>query len=258
MTYLIPTKKRSTFGAFSSKVALILFIVLLLISIIFFSTLSSLVLNTVSLIRNIFPASSFVFNFFESRGALIAENSNLKNEILDLTSINADRQALEDENMRLKELLGRNDIKTKKMGVVLSRPSFSLYDTLVIDIGKNHGVKVFDKVFFNNLIIGEVVEVGSNISKISLFSSSGKIFKAIIGDEKFEAEVKGVGGGGFEALLPKGIVVTEGDPIIFADISPKVFGLVSAVEADPADAFQKIYFSMPINIYEISEVLVAI
>ena len=162
------------------------------------------------------------------------------------------------ENLRLEGILGRSELKSQKLGIVLNRPSFSLYDTLVIDIGRNNEVKILDKVYFNNLIIGEVVEVENNVSKVVLFSSPGKIFKAVVGEGRFEAEAKGVGGGGFEMLLPKGTVVKEGDPIVFNDISAKVFGFVSVVSTDPADAFQKVYFSLPVNIYEINEVLVAI
>ena len=64
----------------------------------------------------------------------------------------------------------------------------------------------------------------------------------------------GIGGGDFEALVPIGTDVSEGDSLILPSISPKVFGVVLKVEELSEEGFKKISFELPVNPDEISSV----
>ena len=86
--------------------------------------------------------------YFESKKLLNIENENLKLE----KNLNEARisnyNTILDENIKLKEILGRIS-ENKKMIVagILSRPNKSPYDTLIIDIGVKDGAYVGQNVF---------------------------------------------------------------------------------------------------------------
>jgi cell shape-determining protein MreC len=113
-----------------------------------------------------------------------------------------------------------------------------------------------DKVIYGSLVIGNIVEVGDGYSKAKLFSSPGNVFSGTLGEDDIKVEVKGIGGGGFYALVPIGSKSEVGDALIMPNISSKVYGVVQRVEELTAEGFKKLYFVMPINPNQIREVLI--
>lgn len=191
---------------------------------------------------------------FKTNYELAKENEILRERIITLSSINADRNVLLTENEKLKEMLGR--VKNEKVvyATVLSKPPYSPYDTFILDIGRDQSVSVDDVVIVENLAVGKIVEVYKSYSKAKLFSSPGNMFEGNFGDKDKTLQATGEGGGVFTALLPIGSSVSEGDPIILPSISSKVFGIVEKVEELKTEGFKKIYFNLPINPYEIGSV----
>lgn len=208
-------------------------------------------------IKNTLDNFSFVL-YLKSKKSLSTENQKLKEEINNLISLNADRNSLLEENAILQEKIGRKDSEKYVFSNVLERPGFSPYDFLVIDAGALAGVTVGNKVFYNNFVLGVVVEVTLNLSKVELFSSSGKLAQVLMGDKKMPVQATGQGGGAFEALLPKGIDVEIGDPVMLVEDVKKVFGFVGGIVDDESDSLERVFFSLPINIYEINTVSVQI
>lgn len=250
MSYLLQNNKNRNSRNFFSSGIFIFFVALLVVGLLFFSLLNPLFIKIGGSLSQIFQNIPFA-DYFRSKGSLIDENNFLKDQVNTLTSENADRQSLSLENAKLNDLLSRGQPKNSIVAKVLEKPGFSPYDVLTLDVGSEKGVVVGDKVLFSNIALGQIAEVGSGFSKARLFSSSGNKFNAVLGDTKSEAEAEGQGGGGFEILLPKGVMVKEGDPVVLPQISTKVFGFVKSVSNLPGDVFQKIFFSLPVNLNEI-------
>lgn len=207
-------------------------------------------------------AGYFVNNFvysimpqgFRKSADIARENEALRQQILQLVAENADRKVLQAENSELKFGLGRAEEVEQVHATILRKPPVSPYDTFVLDVGEDHRVESGDTVVFGNLAIGVVIETGANYSKAKLFSSPGNIFHGTIGKESISIEARGIGGGAFEALVPIGSNITEGDPLILPSISPKVFGFVERTEDLTEEGFKKIFFTLPINPNQINTV----
>lgn len=207
--------------------------------------------------------------YFSSKDSLYRENEDLKFKIEEDRANRTNYDSVVRENLELKDILGR---KSEQMNLllanILAKPNQSLYDTLLIDIGENYGLKIGDRVFaFGNIPIGRVSEVYYNSSKVSLFSSSGEsnqvmvspkptVGESTLGDIFLEAT--GRGGGNFEMIIPRDFVIAKGDQIIFPDSMPYVLGIVETVISDPRDSFQKALLVSPVNIQQIKFVQVEI
>lgn len=159
---------------------------------------------------------------------------------------------LQEENIELKEALGRNASSTVIISYILKKPPFSAYDSLVLDVGSDDGVKVGDKVYaIGGVLIGEIIEVsGNKISRVKLYSSYGEKYEVFIGQSNIQTTAFGRGGGSFEITLPRDAKIYENDIITVPNIKSSVFGIVRKIETLPAKAFSTILFSQPVNIYE--------
>jgi len=197
-------------------------------------------------------------NLFRSKTDLISENNSLKQQIekdkLDLML----KSLLNDENSDLKSVLNRKDLNTKSiLSAVLIKPSFSPYDTLIIDAGSNENVSVGENVTaLGNAFIGYISEVYPNSSKVVLYSSPGEKVNVLLGNSNIEEQALGIGGGNFSVEVPREIDIKEGDSIVIPSISTNIFGTVEKVEYKESDAFQKVIFKNPTNISELKWVLV--
>lgn len=191
---------------------------------------------------------------FRKSADLAKENDVLKQQILVLLAENADRKVLLAENVELKLGLGRVIDGKMIHATILKKPPMSPYDTFVLDAGTDIGVVRGDRIAFGNLVIGEIIEVDASYSKARLYSSPGNVFQGTIGEENITIEAKGIGGGAFEALVPIGANVEEGNTLILPSISPKVFGYVERTEDLTDEGFKKIFFTLPLNPNQLSAV----
>jgi cell shape-determining protein MreC len=159
--------------------------------------------------------------------------------------------ALKIENEDIKKALGRTGKGNDVLGVILSRPPMSPYDTLVIDVGSADGVKAGNKVYTEGeVLVGDIAEVFEHESKVSMFSTPGRIMPIIVGSTTIETQATGKGGGNFTAKFPVEIRIKEGDLIVTPQIRPHAFGVVERIVVDSSDSLQTILFKSPINIHE--------
>jgi cell shape-determining protein MreC len=96
-----------------------------------------------------------------------------------------------------------------------------------------------------------VTEVYQRSSIVTLFSSPGVLTSVVIGPSHIQATAEGKGGGNFEAVLPRGVAVQEGDAILMPGINPLLFGTILKILAAPSDSFQTILFKNPVNMFEL-------
>jgi cell shape-determining protein MreC len=204
--------------------------------------------------------------FFVSKNTLIVENQNLRNQLSEKNGETANYSSVLNENISLKEILNRKKTSNEMiLGSILSKPSQSLYDTLVLDIGSGDGVEVGDQVFaFGDIPLGYVKEVHNSTSKVVLFSTSGEKTTVVVSvvnrepdpelnntEKSISVEAIGRGGGNFEIVLPRDLTVNKGDTVVLPGIIPFVLAKVENVISDPRDPITKILLVSPVNVQEI-------
>lgn len=254
MSYLQDRKKRN------KKIRNIFLVFLFLIFFIYFSSpvfnfLSSS-LNKVSrpflILTNNIGARMYNFSvLFADKKTLILENQNLKNELNEQKSLIEEYNILAKEVIDLKEILGRVDEnKEFVLATILKKPG--IFDTLILDIGEDKGIKETNLVFaYGNIPIGYVKEVYPKSSLVYLFSKTGEKVNALVQSRNIYLDVIGRGGGNFEIILPRDLVLEKGENLLLPNLKSYTIAKVDSIISDPRDSFQKALLISPINIQEL-------
>ena len=188
--------------------------------------------------------------FLSSRLNLVEENKNLKNSIEKNKIKLIERDLLLEENKNLKTALGRNQEESNLPGLVLAKPPQTIYDVLIIDLGERDGIQVGEKVFFENIILGEIIEVSRMTSKVRLYSGGNMETDALIGRLNLPVKVLGRGNGNFEIRLPQDLSVEVGD-FVLASQGSNILGQIEEIEEISTSAFKRIFFRFPLNLSEL-------
>ncbi|MCE9644144.1 rod shape-determining protein MreC [Candidatus Parcubacteria bacterium] len=189
--------------------------------------------------------------FFSSKAALVSENTDLKSRLETMRAEMLDRDMLLLENRSLKEALGRREEEETVLASVLSRPNRSPYDTLLIDVGTDRGLRAGDYALgLGSVVIGRVAAVYERSALVKLLSAPGEEQEVMIGSST-PGKAIGVGGGNFRVVLPKGSPVAIGDSIVFPAINSRIFGKVEEIATDDSDTFVRVFFQSPVNIFEL-------
>lgn len=247
-----------------------LFVILAIFFFLYLFTLTPVARVTKILVQRLAPSvweaggqlalsNSPLFSVFYSKSALLNENEALKKEIRDISLKLLDRNLLYEENLSLKERLGRSGSGQTVVARVIAKPPHSLYDTLVIDVGSQEGIQGGEKVLYgDNIMVGEIAEVFGKTSKVKLFSSSSENINVTIGKRAVPALAEGLGGGNFEIKIPRDTHISLGDAILAPSIMPHFLGVVEYIESKESDPFERILFKSPISPFEIETVEVLI
>jgi hypothetical protein len=78
-----------------------------------------------------------------------------------------------------------------------------------------------------------------------------------IGDNNIPGMATGRGGGQYFVELPRGLNIKIGDLITYSNLN-KFLGKVEYIDEDPSLTFERIYFAVPTNIYQIKWVKVSL
>jgi hypothetical protein len=65
-------------------------------------------------------------------------------------------------------------------------------------------------------------------------------------------QLVGRGGGNFEMILPRDLVVANEATVVLPGITPYVVAVVETILTDPRDSYQKALLASPINIFELN------
>lgn len=197
-------------------------------------------------------------SYFSNKNKLFLEIENLKNENLNLKANLENTKSLEDENISLKELLGRSSTEYNYiLATIIAKPLVSVFDTIILDIGEDKSLVVGDLVFGEgNIPIGKISEVYAKSSKVTLFSNSGEKTSAIVSSKNISVDLIGRGGGNFEIILPRELVLEEGEVLLLPDLNNLVIAKVVSIISDERESYQKALLISPINIQELKFVQV--
>ncbi|MBI5798829.1 MAG: rod shape-determining protein MreC [Candidatus Yonathbacteria bacterium] len=194
--------------------------------------------------------NSFTANL-RDKSNLIHENAVLKESIDQMQVQVLDRNLLEEKVKKLEEALGRAQSDNRVVAYVFSGAGASPYDTLVVDVGAEHGVAVGNMTVYAGFgAVGEVVEVAERSSKVKLYSSPGEEHLVVIGPNVVPARALGVGMGNFESKVPQDSLVSAGDDVVMTK-GGLILGKVSFIEENPAEPFKRLFFRTQFNISEI-------
>jgi cell shape-determining protein MreC len=190
-----------------------------------------------------------LFVGLKDKQSLLTENKKLKDEAVRLKLVSIGAEILRKENEDLRMFLNRDISRELIAASILTRPNRTLYDTFIVDVGRVNGVTQGSYVFgVEEVAIGSVEEVYAHTSLISLYSTPGRKTEVLLGSELVSAKAVGRGGGDFELRIPRGIEVLEGHAVYSPNLDGGIFGVIEKVIALPADSFQTVLFSSPVNI----------
>ncbi|HVV39134.1 MAG TPA: rod shape-determining protein MreC [Candidatus Paceibacterota bacterium] len=261
MTTISPRRRRgSSNSRLRAIIAVVLFVIVFLIVTLLRDPVSGLlwrVAGPLSGVRNsAVAATSIFFSGFSSQSSLAAENAALRAELASSSILLLDRTMLYTENLDLKSRLNRNPGFSSTLATVISRPPATPYDTLMLDIGSQHGVVVGDLVAAGGSVyIGTITQVYPTTARALLFSAPGETYQATLAGTSTHAvipvSVSGQGGGGLTAQVPAGTAVKVGDRVQFPSIIPQFIASVVSIESKEADSFKTIYMQLPVNPLEL-------
>ena len=193
----------------------------------------------------------------ESKEKLFEENKFLAQELASAQERLLILSVLQEDNRKLQELEGRSKKEKSTLAAVLLSPPLSPYDILVLDVGAREGISSGDLVrSTNGSPLGRITEVFRDFSRAELFSTPGMETAIRIGEKGIQGKAKGIGGGEFQIILPREFEIAQGDPVVFPELSASPFGIVGSVVYQETDFLQLVSFRSPVNVRELSYVLV--
>jgi rod shape-determining protein MreC len=126
--------------------------------------------------------------------SLLREERRLKAENELLERRNAELDQLTAENEQLKHLLKLRVPSgfTPRSATVIARPYDLWVESVIIDAGRNEGVRHGNLVVNEQGVVGKVTEVEAGYSRVQLISSPLFSLAAVSGDSRDEGVVRGV------------------------------------------------------------------
>jgi cell shape-determining protein MreC len=177
--------------------------------------------------------------------------ADLRAQVEALRAQVADRDALYEENLYLKRLLGRAPAEDTVLAAITMRPPGSPYDTLLIDAGHDAGLVPGNLVSgAGGTLIGSVTAVYGRSARVTLFSSPGEQYAGLLlrgGEQVAPLTVVGQGSGALYADIPAGTGALVGDAVVVPGLRTGVFAVVSAVEVEDSGSFERVHLHLPVN-----------
>ncbi len=199
-----------------------------------------------------------LFNFFQSRQALITENEDLSRQLREKASLVLENDWLRQENRIWRELFGRVSYDDLPLVAKVLTPSTFSADTLLLDLGYDRGPHAplrGDLVTSGAVLIGQIEAVTSQTAKVKSFSWPGEILPVTIGGSGLVVEAVGLGGGSYEVIWPKGLPVREGEAVSATVFGENwILGQVAAIEENPSDPDPKLIVKNPVNLRQLDRV----
>lgn len=223
--------------------------------------------------EGISAVGSFLNNRSEELGqmkALLAENEALKTQVDELTIENTRLQQDRYELTNLRELykLGSQYDEYEKIGArIIARDSGNWFYSFVINKGADDGLEVDMNVMAGSGLVGRIVDVGPNWSKVKAIIADDSNVSAMVLSSSDNMIVSGdlklysSGVISFEQLVDSDNKVVEGDKIVTSNISDKylpgiLIGYISSINRDANNLTKSGYITPAVDFEHLEEVLV--
>lgn len=209
-----------------------------------------------------------VVGFFElllSIKDLSKENLELRQKNLELeTQLNQFKET-DRENQILRDTLqiSEKDQIIIDMAFVVGKDIQGIQDWILINKGTKHGVEKNMAVISKEMaLVGKIVEVMNNFSKVMLITNKDSIVAAIIEGERSEGLVKKEERGKlFMDFIPRNEKLETGNRIITSgmdNIYPRgiLIGKIEEIDFSQNQLFQKIFISPTVDFSKLEEVFI--
>lgn len=167
-------------------------------------------------------------------------------------------ELLQEENNSLRTLLDYPVIAPQVITArVISKPSQSVYNRIIIDRGGKDGVAIGDKVIAGEYgYIATLDQVSENTASGTFLSSHFFKGHAVIARLGITVPVEGKGSGNFELHVPRDLDVRDGDIMTLPGSPDIVFGIIKSIQFDERDPYQTVLARTPVNVQELKFVRV--
>ena len=202
------------------------------------------------------------FSFLEEYFNVYKVNQNLKDEIDQLNIKNLNFIFLENENKKLKEIIGENtNISEGIISKVLIDKGGQFLKSIILNKGSKDGIKKGMVVLEKNYLVGQIIEVNFATSRAILISDLNSNIPVVLEPGSFQSILSGTGkefgkikysknklildeetivytsglGGNFKAGLPVGKINNEIEDLaveFFSDLSQLSYVKVKSIESN--------------------------
>ena len=132
--------------------------------------------------------------FFKEYFIVYEENQNLKNQINKLNNQRLNYIFLENENKRLKEIVGENSSFIDGIvSRVLIDKDGKFLKSIILNKGSKDGIKIGMVVLEKNYLVGQVIEVNFTTSRAILISDLNSNIPVVIEPGSFQSILSGTG-----------------------------------------------------------------
>ncbi len=230
------------------------------------------------LLRPILPLQAgltTVANGMQSAVSLVQDLSALRQRNLDLQAL-ADQLTI--ENVRLRDIEVENESLRSLLGFRQSNPTFAvrggqivgrvvgrdpnLLQYLVVDLGARQGIAAGMPVMSDVGMVGRIVEVNANSSKVLLITDANSAINAIVQGSRVLGVVQGVDGGNPRMkYLAQDATISPGDIVLTSGLGgnlPKglVIGQIVKVSHRDYEMFQEAEVRPTVNFGRLELVLI--
>ena len=209
------------------------------------------------------------FGFIGDISTIKNENEELKKKNSELEQKLIDYDEVVSQNDRLKSMLDfkdSNKVYDYYGANIVGKGSDNWNDTFIIDKGSNHGIKKYYPVVNSNGLIGQVVEVGPNWSKVLSMVDERSWVSGEVSRTRDQGMIQGYSGSSGERkckmlYLPADSKVEKGDIVATSGISkffPKgvKVGVVEDIESDNGDFTKTLIIKPEVDFNKLEEVFV--
>lgn len=190
-------------------------------------------------------SSSDFPRYFQDRSTLVAEIRELEQQLASMGVTAHSVRRLQVDNTELRTIL--NASSTPRIAAqVTSRPTALPYDAVLINRGRDAGVKVGAPVYQGvDQVIGVVDTVFANAAIVTLITSPGLTSTVYVIGPDIYTVAEGQGGGVLRVRVPQGVPLDAGDLLILPVLSGGVIGEVSFTAAAPTQPERFGYVNLP-------------
>lgn len=222
-------------------------------------------LGGVSILNNsVFKAGNWLSDFtiavpdyFKEKDELRAEIAELESELAGASGNQLTISNLVAENMQLRSLVGATST-ARMLANVVGRPPQLPYDTLLLDIGADRGVREGAAVFVHeDQAIGIVIAVYPRSSLVALVTDSGVESSVYVIGPNIYTTAFGKGGGVLEVQVPQGVTLQQGDLVVVPALGEGIYGVIAEVVSVPTEPVQYGYVTITTPLQNIRSVTVS-
>lgn len=209
-----------------------------------------------------FPIQFTVHQFTRTKN-IFAENKKLREEVTTLTARCSELEQAAAENKRLRDLVGFEDQFTYTLlpAKAVVREPTTVFRSIVINIGQDHGVMRYMPVINKNGVIGKVVQVMPTISLVQLLRAPSERISVMVKRTHEVGIFETMNSKQFFIQYRKHADVVQGDTIItsgLGGIYPRGFQIGEVLSINNSDdpLFKDVFIKPSVDFEHIDEVFV--